>query len=545
MLDFTNCWSAFVSLRWLRRFWRNKTPEGKDNRLTEGEEERRKGEKMVGGLKKTEERQTAAIASRDPKKGQRHYSLRRHNCASALDGTSNCVPSPISPHIEEATKGSGSKRKDDPPNASPTSAEGRLRPSSQSARPCSSLVDGFCPGRPFARIRLFVQYSQQKKLLIITLNELAQNVDDDLWSMDCSKESLQVRLALLSDCPTPKVQKFRSAFVPSDPFPLLAVQFGQTFAFDVPPGQLAESVVRLKLYRKSRQKRADCAGIAFLRNYLVDVEAKKAQNHFLQFCRILEPMGGPAKGSLSLFPSLLSLHPHHHHNQLQPQSSKCSPSPSPDLRLPPHCSPSPSTYQRTSLGPSFISPLYPSAIYNDGSSPTPSRRSSTVDESGRFCSLPHADGQKPEVLVSLCFFEDQNRLAIGVDKVALRGQAQRENGPETEVFVRITSISLQGTETEKHKSASVKMAPEMTLNTQTVFSLCQPAIDTTQILVQLFASQHGVFLRRKLRLIGSLALGGGRCSSSSDAREHWRQMLQGKGTTVDKWHILETEPSGK
>uniref|UniRef100_A0A183CL46 TPR_REGION domain-containing protein n=1 Tax=Globodera pallida TaxID=36090 RepID=A0A183CL46_GLOPA len=248
---------------------------------------------------------------------------------------------------------------------------------------------------------------------------------------------------------------------------------------------------------------------------------------------------------MSLFPSLLSLHAHHHHNQLQPQSSKCSPSPSPDLRLPPHYSPSPSTFQRTSLGPSSISPLYPCAIYNDGSSPTPSRRSSTVDESGRFCSLPHADGQKPEVLVSLCFFEGQNRLAIGVDKVALRGQAQRENGSETEVFVRIASISLQGTETEKHKSASVKMAPEMTPNTQTVFSLCRPAIDTTQILVQLFAIQHGVFLRRKMRLIGSLTLGGGRCSSSSDAREHWRQMLQGKGTTVDKWHILETEPNGK
>ncbi|KAI3422190.1 hypothetical protein GPALN_012723 [Globodera pallida] len=512
MLDFTNCWSAFVSLRWLRRFWRNKTPEGKDNGLTEREEERN-GEKMAGGLKKTEERQTAAIASRGPKKGQRHYSLRRHNCASALDGTFNCVPSPpisISTNAEEATKGSGSsKRKADPPNASPTSVEGRLRPASQSApRPCSSLADDFCPGRPCARIRLFVQYSQQKKLLIITLNELAQNADDDLWSMNCSKGSLQVRLALLSDCPTPKVQKFRSAFVPLDPFPLLAVQFGQTFAFDVPPGD------SLAFCQRFSQKRADCAGVAFLRNYLVDVEAKKAQNHFLQFCRKLEPMDGPAKGSMSLFPSLLSLHAHHHHNQLQPQSSK------------------------TSLGPSSISPLYPCAIYNDGSSPTPSRRSSTVDESGRFCSLPHADGQKPEVLVSLCFFEGQNRLAIGVDKVALRGQAQRENGPETEVFVRIASISLQGTETEKHKSASVKMAPEMPLNTQ-------PAIDTTQILVQLFAIQHGVFLRRKMRLIGSLTLGGGRCSSSSDAREHWRQMLQGKGTTVDKWHILETEPNGK
>jgi hypothetical protein len=64
-----------------------------------------------------------------------------------------------------------------------------------------------------------------------------------------------------------------------------------------------------------------------------------------------------------------------------------------------------------------------------------------VDESGRFCSLPQMGGNQPEVgpklalifweklfkvLVSLCYFDVQNRLMVGVNKAAAIGTMGRK-----------------------------------------------------------------------------------------------------------------------
>ena len=389
--------------------------------------------------------------------------------------------------------------------------------------------------------------------LIVTLHELAQT--EELWTLERREEraALQVRLALLADGQQPsKVQKFQSKFQPLDQF---QVHFGQTFAFDCPREQLTGSVVRLRLYRKCReQRRPCCLGVAFLRNYLIDIEARKAQNHFLQFRRsLVEPKS--AKGSMSLFPSLLSLtHSHNHnnqqqqlqskHQQQQPKSPPPPPPAAPISLLPTSSCPSAVGLGASSASTTLGAQQPQSSIPVTPQSASSSRRGSTVDEeSGRFCSLPQMGGNMPEVLVSLCYFDTQDRLVVGVDKMAAFGKV---NGQE--VFVRISAHSPDGTERGKHKSECVKANEgETQFNAQTAFHMPRQQLAHSSVQVQLFSSGQpggwslaGLLMRRKQQPIGTLTLSqDAQSCSSADAQTHWREMIQGTGTTVDKWHILD------
>lgn len=47
----------------------------------------------------------------------------------------------------------------------------------------------------------------------------------------------------------------------------------------------------------------------------------------------------------------------------------------------------------------------------------PSRRNSTVDSSGRFCSLPTPNGQ-PEALISLCYLDQAQKIVVTVEKAS-------------------------------------------------------------------------------------------------------------------------------
>ena len=46
-----------------------------------------------------------------------------------------------------------------------------------------------------------------------------------------------------------------------------------------------------------------------------------------------------------------------------------------------------------------------------------SRRSSTVDESGRYCSLPQPNGT-PQILVTSCYYESQAKLVVRLQKAS-------------------------------------------------------------------------------------------------------------------------------
>lgn len=154
--------------------------------------------------------------------------------------------------------------------------------------------------------------------------------------------------------------------------------------------------------------------------------------------------------------------------------------------------------------------------------------------------------------MSLCYFDAQNRLVVGVDKVAaLAGNVVSRfgsNKEEAEFFVRISALSSNGTERGKQKSECVRPngVGETPFNVQAAFHVPRAELAQCSVLVQLYAV-HGnaswpLMLRRKQR-IGTLTLGGEQqqqphSGQANDAQMHWQEMIQGMGLTVDKWHLL-------
>jgi len=199
-------------------------------------------------------------------------------------------------------------------------------------------------------------------------------------------------------------------------------------------------------------------------------------------------------------------------------------------------------------GTPVSSPSMPTA----SSMASASRRSSTVGDDGRFCSLPQSDGT-PEVLISLCYLEDQSKVVVGVEKATgfdaspsvissylnnnlsgttIGSPMSGNKAPDT--FVRVSALSAAGAELGKHKSETVKANLEPVYNDTAVFHINRNDLETSNVLVQIF-SYCGI-LRRKV-LLGYVCVGGEN-ANSLDAQQHWQDMIQGMGTTVDKWHNL-------
>uniref|UniRef100_A0A914C6M3 C2 domain-containing protein n=1 Tax=Acrobeloides nanus TaxID=290746 RepID=A0A914C6M3_9BILA len=173
--------------------------------------------------------------------------------------------------------------------------------------------------------------------------------------------------------------------------------------------------------------------------------------------------------------------------------------------------------------PNTISPM--PSISTHGS-----RRNSTIDDCGRFCALPEANGNA-EVLVSLCYLENQGKLVVGLEKATGLEVPTLNKAPDT--FAKISAVGQSGEEIGKHKTETIKACVDPNYGDSAVFSIHRNELENSNVQVQVFA-HHGV-LRRKIR-IGYLCLGEN--SSSLDAQEHWQDMIQGMGTTVDKWHTL-------
>ncbi|CAJ0582271.1 unnamed protein product, partial [Mesorhabditis spiculigera] len=141
-----------------------------------------------------------------------------------------------------------------------------------------------------------------------------------------------------------------------------------------------------------------------------------------------------------------------------------------------------------------------------------------VDACGRFCSQPTSD--MPELLVSLCYYSDHGRLIVGVE----RGSFPHKDGETTrtpDTFVKIVAQAEYGSEIGKQKTETVKGSTEPRYDYSASFQIPQHELETTSIVLQVW-TWIGV-LRRKSQ-IGWFALGLN--SSSSDAQEHWSQMIQ-------------------
>nr|CAD2190396.1 unnamed protein product [Meloidogyne enterolobii] len=409
-----------------------------------------------------------------------------------------------------------------------------------------------------AQLCLSVQYSEQKEFLILILNELVKLEDlGVIENQNEEKAMLQLRLALLiPDSEQKTFQKFRTKF--RSFAGQLKINFGETFAFNCDKSKLANSFVRFRLYKKYNNdiRRPQCIGLAFLQNFLIDLDSiQKVQKHFLQFRR---PLNKPksVKGSMSLFPSLLSLSNHQNHHQLKQNQQQTIPSSPTKNNNTSTDSPIENQQQQQRKSSTNSSPSHQRFCGNNSQqSVTPrsasgSRRGSTVDDRGAFCTLPQQGGNQPEVLVSLCYFDTQNRLVVGVNKAAAIGTGRKkESGSDVsgqEVSIRISAFSAEGVEIGRQKSAWTKANPtgEVQFNdAQASFQISRHELEECAVQVDMFGLNNSAWpplLRRKQK-IGTLMLSDRRendCSSSADAQAHWQEMIQGMGLTLDKWHLL-------
>uniref|UniRef100_A0AC35TTA5 C2 domain-containing protein n=1 Tax=Rhabditophanes sp. KR3021 TaxID=114890 RepID=A0AC35TTA5_9BILA len=162
---------------------------------------------------------------------------------------------------------------------------------------------------------------------------------------------------------------------------------------------------------------------------------------------------------------------------------------------------------------------------------TNSRRGSTVDESGRFCSLPMESTTNADLLVSLCYNSAQGRLVVGVEKASAVGGAWGSKAPET--FVKVTALTQFHEEVGKQKTNCVKETFTPVYDATCLFEIPKTSIENHSVLIQIFT--HCGLLRRKV-LLGQITVG--EAASSPDAQDHWDEMIQGDGITVSKWHTL-------
>uniref|UniRef100_A0AC34QZ40 C2 domain-containing protein n=1 Tax=Panagrolaimus sp. JU765 TaxID=591449 RepID=A0AC34QZ40_9BILA len=166
-------------------------------------------------------------------------------------------------------------------------------------------------------------------------------------------------------------------------------------------------------------------------------------------------------------------------------------------------------------------------------SATPSRRNSTVDSSGRFCALPTPNGQ-PEALISLCYLDQSEKIIVSVQK------ASNLDVEGSDTFVKVSVLSRYGEELAKHRSNSVKSASDTIFDCTAVFQIAKNELETSSVLIQIF--RNAGMLRRRVQ-IGFVCVGEN--ASSADAQTHWEQMIQGLGTSVEKWHNLQRPETTK
>ncbi|KAH7723265.1 C2 calcium-dependent membrane targeting [Aphelenchoides avenae] len=352
--------------------------------------------------------------------------------------------------------------------------------------PCSDR--SISSGSPAGKVRIAAQYSVQKKLLIITVIEGVElDVDD--------KQALfQIRLAaLLLEKTVKQRTKFRSG-----PRPL----FNQTYAFNVLDDELPETVVRLRLYRKRTSGRHQFVGEAFLKGSNVDPRGGNSASHLLK-------LRAPLVNNIPIFPMLKG------QIATLSASSRNGSLGSPVVGTPP-------------LGGDRRSSNMNTLISSVNSS---SRRGSMVDDCGRFCALPDASGT-PELLISLCYLPNQSKVVVGIEKASgFDSTVAGTKLPDT--FVKVSALSQYGDELGKHKSGTFKACADPTYQDTAVFQIPRNELEATSVLIQIYG--HSGMLRRKVCL-GWLCLGEN--ASSPDAQQHWWEMIQGLGTTVDKWHHL-------
>ena len=133
--------------------------------------------------------------------------------------------------------------------------------------------------------------------------------------------------------------------------------------------------------------------------------------------------------------------------------------------------------------------------------------------------------------VSLAYFDLTGRIACEVIRGS-RFHDRGSSGAPPDTYVRLSLLSERGKEMDKSKTSIRKKQPAPIYRESFLFPVPSFQLGEVTLVFSVY-SKKGF---RKKELLGWCAAG--KSSSGQEGRLHWKEMIEGKGEVVSRWHVL-------
>ncbi|XP_065064081.1 synaptotagmin-16-like isoform X4 [Rhopilema esculentum] len=149
---------------------------------------------------------------------------------------------------------------------------------------------------------------------------------------------------------------------------------------------------------------------------------------------------------------------------------------------------------------------------------------------GSSSSITLAHGGSPELLVSLCYTSLTGRLTVEVLKASNLRNFQMQRAPDT--YVKVSMFNSVGQQLSKSKTSIRRSMFDPEYNETFVFQIIEFDLPSVSFMFSIINIKK---MRRK-EILGWFSMG--RDNTSEEELLHWKEMLEAKGKTVRKWHVL-------
>ena len=143
-------------------------------------------------------------------------------------------------------------------------------------------------------------------------------------------------------------------------------------------------------------------------------------------------------------------------------------------------------------------------------------------------------GGLPELQLSLAYFDLTGRVSCEI----LRGsrfhdRANAASPPDT--YVRLSIMSGTGQETDKAKTSIRTKQPAPIFRESFLFPVPAFQLAESTLVFSVYAKKR-LSLGKRKELLGWCAVG--KMSSGQEGRLHWKEMVEGQGEVITRWHVL-------
>ncbi|XP_032238358.2 synaptotagmin-16 isoform X2 [Nematostella vectensis] len=149
---------------------------------------------------------------------------------------------------------------------------------------------------------------------------------------------------------------------------------------------------------------------------------------------------------------------------------------------------------------------------------------------GSSSSLAMVQSGAPELLVSLCYQSLTGRLTVEVLKASNLRNVAMQRAPDT--YVKVSMFNSIGQQLSKSKTSIRRSMYDPEFNETFVFQIIEFELPS----VSLMFSVVNIKKMRRKEIMGWFSMG--RDNTGEDEESHWKEMIEGKGKAVKRWHVL-------